>query len=633
MKSSFFKQRFLEGAGQERERVGRQLATIYRNADGSRTNLRRLEPIGRRRPHYGLWFLLVAGVLGGLWWFQFGQPLVGKFGEEAVEVQLLAPMALKSGEMGTWRLVWTNRADVAIENVEVTLERGSALVVSEAQPAASDLRSAQWSLPDTPAGASSEITFRGLLWEKPGSEVVVGATVSFTPKKFAARFRRRVNATTRLAESVLRVSLDGPTQVVGGGEQSYTVRMENTAAAMVSGVKVVVTPPGAFTVSSSPSELAAVGGKFLASNLEIPSLGEKQFELKGSYVKNSVATSLLSSNDWRAEVFVRSVSSLDDVLAATSTLPVSVVEGDVLVTAVINGSPESGSIDLGGTLAIAVALTNRASSRLEDVALKVLVAAEPAEAVGLLDWQRANLHSGEKAEGAVLFSGSTLPALVAIAPKGSASVTLEVPIVRVIDPALSALRDISFRVESLATVGKAEGVVASREYASNVVTVKLNTDLSVSSGARYFTEENLAIGSGPLPPKVGETTKVRVMWKVRNTLHELAGLSLLGTLPSGIEWTGNARVAAGTIRYDAATREVRWTINRMPTSVLGLDADFELGFTPTATDVGHPVLLLKKTSFQSEDTLTRSMLKRQLEDLTSNLTGDPFGAGRGVVVR
>lgn len=39
---------------------------------------------------------------------------------------------------------------------------------------------------------------------------------------------------------------------------------------------------------------------------------------------------------------------------------------------------------------------------------------------------------------------------------------------------------------------------------SNVIKNLINSDLSLSEKILYFNEDNVPVGSGPLPPKVGE---------------------------------------------------------------------------------------------------------------------------------
>ncbi len=634
MSSSPFRHHELPDADQGTIQVERGLASIYRNPDGTRTNLRHLDRGPYRGSRVGLWVLVIAVAAGITWWFLHPSATTGKFGEEVIEAHLVAPTMLKSGESGTWQLDWKNTSDVPLRNVEVTLERSNVFVLGETQPALTDLHALRWSLPDTPARGSGLVWFRGVLWDTPEKDVELSATLTFTPGELGARFDRRVQGKTHLSESVVRVSVDGPTQVIGGGEQVYTATVENTGALPVTGLKIAVTPPVAFTVSTADPDLVNISGVLAGSHLTIPAASKRTFELKGSYVDLGSSPAEISSPlEWKAEVFVRAEQALDDALQGTSRLPVSVVQGDVLLTAVVAGSAEPQSVALGSRLPIAVSLTNRGSTTAEDVVLTVTITPQPAGAAALLDWDHANIGSGERTESGVVFSPTTLPALANIDPKKNIDVHIDVPIKTIIDPSLVGRSDIGFTVGASAVVGKTGGVVSGKTYAGNVVSVELNSDLTASSAARYFSDENLAIGSGPLPPRVGEVTKLHVSWKLTNALHELSGLSFTAALPANIEWTGNARVSAGTIRFDGSTREVRWSVNRMPTSVRSLEADFELSLTPTSSDVGHVLVLLKKTAFQAEDILTHAVLSRSLDDLTSNISGDPFGAGKGVVVQ
>lgn len=632
MKETFFKQRPISEASGNHTRLERNLASIYRSSDGRKADLSRLEPVHTRSRVGAMKVLLLLGIVGVLGWFFFSSGKAAKFGEEAVALSLTGPSILRAGELGTFKVLWNNASSTALTQMHVSLERERSFTLRDVRPAAADPQMQRWSVADTSTGASGSLEFDGVSWAAPGSDLTTEVSLGFVPEQWGARFTRRATMRTRIVESTLTSELDGPTQIIGGGIQTYTVRVNNSGPDLVSGVKVVITPPGTFTVSSTRPDIADTGGTLVANSLSVPGRGSVVFAIVGSYVKESLVLPL-RSNEWRVETFVRPPGGLEDLKQSSSSLPVVFVAGDVLLTTLVGESVDTRSVDLGTPLPIAVSLKNEGSSALEDILLKIIVTAVPENAGALLNWAKTEHRDAEQVGNSIVYSAQTLGALERIASKESVDVRVLLPLLSVVDPAVAVAGDIAFDIKAVATLGKTDGVVLPRELASNVVRVRMNSDLSVKAHARYFSDENLALGSGPLPPRVGQTTKVRILWNVNNTLHELLGLSMVATLPPDVVWTGNARVAAGTIRFDERSREIRWTVNRMPTSVSLLDADFELAVTPSGSDVGALLALLKKITFEAEDAVTHTLFRRAAADLNTNLVGDSFASGKGVVVR
>jgi len=139
------------------------------------------------------------------------------------------------------------------------------------------------------------------------------------------------------------------------------------------------------------------------------------------------------------------------------------------------------------------------------------------------------------------------------------------------------------------------------------------------------------VGSGSLPPKVGETTVYRIFWNITNSLHEITDLKLSTILPENIRWSNKYEINAGELKFDEVTREVKWTLNRMPLDVNALGVNFEITITPTAAEKGKLLTLLLGTNLTATDKSTGAVITKTGEALTSNLDGDPGAEGKGIV--
>lgn len=175
------------------------------------------------------------------------------------------------------------------------------------------------------------------------------------------------------------------------------------------------------------------------------------------------------------------------------------------------------------------------------------------------------------------------------------------------------------------------GKVASGENQSNAIINKINSDLNLTEQLKYFNDDNLAVGTGPLPPKVGETTGLKVYWTMSNNLHELTDLRVSFKLPANIKWGAKNRSSVGEVSFDGASNQVIWQIGRLPITVYKADAEFNLEVMPAAADRNTIMIILPGTSISALDSETGRLIGKTLKAKTSKLEDDNLASGDGVV--
>lgn len=154
-------------------------------------------------------------------------------------------------------------------------------------------------------------------------------------------------------------------------------------------------------------------------------------------------------------------------------------------------------------------------------------------------------------------------------------------------------------------------------------------ELRLATSARYFTSEGDQIGRGPLPPRVGATTKYWVTWDVRSVLRDVNRVVVRVPLPSGVEWTGRVMSATGVEpTFDASSRTVTWAIGNLERL---LSTSFELAVTPTAGQAGSFAALLGETKAQGIDDLGTD-LTASAPAVTTELRNDDRVSGKGRVI-
>ena len=96
-------------------------------------------------------------------------------------------------------------------------------------------------------------------------------------------------------------------------------------------------------------------------------------------------------------------------------------------------------------------------------------------------------------------------------------------------------------------------------------------------------------------------------------------------------FVGAKEVGAGTLSFTTSTRELRWTLNRMPEDVRTAEVSFEVKLTPNPLDSGRFASLTSNMLFAASDSLLNEPITQTLSALTTDLEDDEGAKGKGVV--
>ena len=172
------------------------------------------------------------------------------------------------------------------------------------------------------------------------------------------------------------------------------------------------------------------------------------------------------------------------------------------------------------------------------------------------------------------------------------------------------------------------------EVSSNEIINNINTDIELRVEGRYFDDDNIAVGTGPLPPVVGEKTTFRIYWSIANSLFEVSDVKVTTRLPEGVDWADKFLVKVGEINYSSKNREISWTINRLPPNKNFDDINvwFDVFVIPTKNQVRKLLILTDQTDLTATDKSTNAQITKTGKAITSNLEDDPIGGGKGLVI-
>jgi hypothetical protein len=314
------------------------------------------------------------------------------------------------------------------------------------------------------------------------------------------------------------------------------------------------------------------------------------------------------------------------------SLLVLLISPELNLTEKINALAENQAVNLGDTLAYSLLYKNNSDLEIMDLSISMELDSKLLDLESLTDELKGKIK-----DNVITWNKEQISGLASFKPGEEGEIAFKIKLKDKL--ALAGSEDKNFQIMSKFK-GKSVSLESlgggALEVESNTIALSVNSQADLQAEARYYSEENEALGVGPLPPQAGKTTAYRIFWYLTNTSNELNTVKVVTTLPEDIYWTGqNKAVSAGDLTFDPVTRQVTWSINKVPVGtgqiLPQLSASFEVSITPKESDVGNVKILTDKTSLTAADSFTLASLTASADSLTTDLKNDISAQGKGTV--
>jgi hypothetical protein len=213
-----------------------------------------------------------------------------------------------------------------------------------------------------------------------------------------------------------------------------------------------------------------------------------------------------------------------------------------------------------------------------------------------------------------------------------------------------ATRSVSFRFASKADavpgknrdIGISFVLTGTPVGSAQAISVSENRVVKVASqvtlGAKMLHSTGLFKNAGPIPPKVEQETTYTAVLTAGNTQSELTDAKVTARLGSAVKWKGSKSAQPENISYDEASNTVTWNIGTLAAgtgfSTAAREAQFQVGLTPSLSQVGSAPTLVSSITFTAYDPLAAKTVTLPSQTLTTNMPSDPaFIQGDGIVVK
>lgn len=504
-----------------------------------------------------------------------------------VTLTIAVDQTVASGDQLNLDIHYINSSPVGIVKgaIELVVPAGFYFVSSDPVPA--DGTENHWDISDVPAGAEGTIHLTGQVVGQVGDVKDFTTLLTYTPVNFSSDFQTSANASVTVGESIMKLDVSVPEQVRSGEELSYVFTITNAAALPLVNAKAIITYPAGFQVASADPKATQSNTTWLFEQID-PN-ATTTVTVKGTMSAEAAARQefILQTGIEEANGFLN--------LQAEDRHTVKVINPELSLTMTAPRSAQA-----GGEVQYDITVSNPSKIAITDITLAI-----------------------EFSGNAVAGNAATLDSIAELKPGDETSLTYTAVVKDPLPESASA-------ITATLSVDSAQVSDSDTEFTETVeVITVLQGTLEVTAEGRYFADDLSKLGSGPLPPTVGETTSYVIRWSVTAGGAAMSDVTIQTTLPDGTSFVDSSD---DDISFDASTNTVSWSLNQVDAGGTKA-ASFTVSVTPTKNDVNKLLVLTNETVATATDSNSGEAVQAQDNKVTTNLANDPGAEDDGIVVK
>ncbi len=596
----------------------KDLRSIYQRADGSVPDLTKLTHKKKSALTSflikAIAFLFVLTIIAWAGFFIFTNGLFNK--QESLTVNIEGPSNVKAGEEVLYEIEYQNTGKVPIASLELSVNLPPGFNLYSTVPETTN--KTEWTIGSLTPKSDGVVSVKGVFLSEVVSSERIQALFTYKPANFSSTFQDIETKKVSIDESVIQTAITGPEKALAGDEVEYTINLEHAGKNPAYSIRLSPEIPADFTITEASPKFEEEKTYWNIAELNPSEL--KAFSIKGVYTSSANGEQKVASNVGfvKEEVFLK--QNKEEVIT-------DVLGGSVNFHLIVDGSSKDQSINVGKNLRGSIDFENSGVDTAHDI--EFTLSLDGSGKTLPIDWDKASLTDGKKSSNKITWNKNTSDELDSLSPGTDGVIDFTLPILSSLSPEHAD----SFIVTLSTSVAKVGSIKSNRVIQATPIKLSINSDANAWAEVRYFSDEGVPVGTGPMPPKVGKTTTYRIFWNLSNSLHKIKNVSLSTNLPQDVTWLDKKQTDIGSIEYNPTTRRVKWSTSKLPTQIKQASTWFDVAINPAEHDVGTFMKLINQTSFLATDTKTKDQLTDTIPNLTTELPKDKFAKGKGVIVK
>ncbi|MBU1202426.1 hypothetical protein KKH39_00015 [Patescibacteria group bacterium] len=558
-----------------------------------------------------LWFLFLIflATLAGFWyWNKQSNPEPERSAQFSVE----GPKEIVSGDQAVYIVKYKNIDVVPLQKMELNVRWPSGFYFDEASVEPHDLNATTWFLDDLQPGQTKEVQIKGQLVGQKDEVLSASFTLGYQPENFHSDFKEREVIDTTIKENKIEMAIEGPDKILVADPVQFRLLFKNLTDEKIENLYTDVLFPDdwAPVVLEQTEEekednpaAEAVNSDFVQENkyyvFSLEPGEEKIMYLDGNFPVDSLTNQLLVIEVGNmADNNFRRLSRVEK--------QITVVNPKFDISLQVNGKYGTQAVNWDDTLKYQLEITNQSEADISDVQILALIDTP------LLSWDTLD-SVGNYEEGKIIWTKDEDESLSSWPTGETKTFTWQVKI--------TGEPQVDRTIENIVKIN-IQGL-SDWEQVTSPLLLTVGESLRFNNGI-YWDLGGRRVGSGVLPPQVGEDTQYLVIWSLPEATGQFDDVTVETTLPPEVNFISETDIQAGDLEFDLEGRTLTWNIANFNEYILPLTASFLIQITPISESQGQAATLLNPTTVQAkglEEVMVRSKLLK-----TSDVIADTTDA-------
>lgn len=524
---------------------------------------------------------------------------------EKIDLSVIGPVSVAAGDTLPLSIDIVNRNTATLEIADLIVEYPQGTRSTE--DVTRELTDYRVGLGDIASGDRISTTTKAILFGEEGSTRDIVITLEYRIAGSNAIFVKESVFTVSIGTAPLSLDVDGPRSVNSGDEVELELTIRSNSSIPMENVVIRAEYPFGFEFESSDPETSFSDTVWALGDIEPE--GERQIQITGTLEGQH--------DEDRIFRFDVGVASRDD----TTTIGTTFVRAEhemtidrpfVDLSLKLNGSTEETVIGSpGSTVRGELSWRNNLPAKLGDAVIEIeldgtaYVESSVSALNGFYDsgrnvilWDQQGVDDLEVIDPG---SSGTVTFTFALKPPGGVSGAPEVPV---------TARLVATPVGSDRTPEEVESVLSRR--------IVLPSNVGLSADA--FHTSGPFDNSGPIPPRVEEETTYTITWEVTNSGNDLSDAMVRAVLPPYVSWKDDFTPQSEDVSYTASSREIRWDVGDVESGSGTRRMSFQIGLTPSVTQVGSAPVLVETATLFATDTFIGGEVGATTQPVTTTLS-------------
>jgi hypothetical protein len=539
------------------------------------------------------------------------------FDADKVELEIKGAERIVSGEEVKYAVKYKNNTRLALENIKLVFHYPEDSILSH-QKGLDEIID----LPDLAVGQEEEIELSVRIIGLKGEEKRAWAELNYQLAGFSSRYTSQAEFVSQVISVPLILDFDLPEKLVTGQSFDFSLRYLNQAEVAFDNLQVRIEYPTGFV--------------FQSANLQpleedrIWSLGKLMAGEQGKiFIQASIQGEEGEVKSFKAQLGLFKDDQFIPYAETAGALQIS--SSPLSVSQTVNGSTDY-ITQAGQELTYQISYKNTTNVSIKNVVITSKLEGE------VLDFASLKLGDGsfDGESQTIAWKASNLPALQYLGPHQQGQVSFSIKVKDSLP--INDYNDKNFKIVNTVKIDSSERPLALEDIEiagqSQLVT-KIISQLSLQAQGYYY--DDLISNSGPVPPRVGQTTTYTIKWRLVNTANDLSGVKVEAFLPPHVHWMNKISPSGANLKYNSQTGQLVWQVGDLSAATGVLlpvkKVAFQIAITPSLAHLGNYVELVGQSKITAQDNFTGLELTKTDKPIDTDLPDDPkIDREKGIVV-